>query len=225
MLVIAVIIAGVIGFFAELVFRMLFQGGLRWGGGRSSGGDRGKGGGGIAIVIAIALIAVAWLLSVVIRFALSRRREFLADAGSVELTKNPDAMIIGAAQDRGPRRARRRDLGGHGNVRRQPARGLRRPVRHPSVDRQPGRGAGPVRRRPRSRPARRCRSPEEAKPSRTGRSRTGAPATPSRQSRSCRPSRRSRSASGSARSRPPDPRPLGTAARQLIAAENFASGR
>src|SRR5262249_18529547 len=32
-------------------------------------------------------------LSTVIRFALSRSREFLADAGSVELTKNPDAMI------------------------------------------------------------------------------------------------------------------------------------
>jgi heat shock protein HtpX len=32
-------------------------------------------------------------LSIVIRFALSRSREFLADAGSVELTKNPDAMI------------------------------------------------------------------------------------------------------------------------------------
>ena len=94
MLVIAVVIAGVIGFFAELVFRMLFQGGFRWGGGRSSGNsDRGKGGAGIAIVIALVLIAVAWLLSVVIRFALSRRREFLADAGSVELTKNPDAMI------------------------------------------------------------------------------------------------------------------------------------
>jgi heat shock protein HtpX len=29
----------------------------------------------------------------VIRFALSRSREFLADAGAVELTKNPDAMI------------------------------------------------------------------------------------------------------------------------------------
>ena len=36
---------------------------------------------------------MAWLLSVVIRFALSRQREYLADAGSVELTKNPDAMI------------------------------------------------------------------------------------------------------------------------------------
>ena len=34
MLVIAVIIAGVIGFFAELVFRMMFQSGFRW----SSGG-------------------------------------------------------------------------------------------------------------------------------------------------------------------------------------------
>ncbi len=94
MLVIAVIIAGVISFFAELLFRMMFQGGWRWGGGRSSGeSDRGRGGGGLAIVIAIALVAVAWLLSIVIRFALSRKREYLADAGSVELTKDPDAMI------------------------------------------------------------------------------------------------------------------------------------
>src|ERR1043165_1389818 len=37
MLVISVIIAGVIGFFAELLFRVMFQGGWRWGGGRSSG--------------------------------------------------------------------------------------------------------------------------------------------------------------------------------------------
>jgi heat shock protein HtpX len=96
MLVIAVIIAGVIGFFAELLFRMMFQGGWRWGGGgrsSSSDSDRGKGGGGLAIIIAIALVAAAWLLSVVIRFALSRKREYLADAGSVELTKDPDAMI------------------------------------------------------------------------------------------------------------------------------------
>ena len=93
MLVISVIIAGVISFFAELCFRLLFRGGLRWGG-RSGGGDRGRGGAGLAIVIAVAMIAVAWLLSIVIRFALSRRREFLADAGAVELTKNPDAMIM-----------------------------------------------------------------------------------------------------------------------------------
>jgi heat shock protein HtpX len=47
----------------------------------------------IAIIIAVAMIAVAWLLSIVIRLALSRQREYLADAGSIELTKNPDAMI------------------------------------------------------------------------------------------------------------------------------------
>ena len=89
MLVIAVVIAGVISFFGELVFRMFF-----WGGGRrsSGGGDR-KGGAGAAIVIALALIALVWILSIVIRFALSRQREYLADSGSVELTKNPDAMI------------------------------------------------------------------------------------------------------------------------------------
>src|SRR5205085_334705 len=94
MLVIAVVIAGVLSFFAELVFRMVFQSGFSW---RRSSSSRseGKGGGGIvvAIIVALALIAVAWLLSIVIRFALSRKREFLADAGSIELTKNPDAMI------------------------------------------------------------------------------------------------------------------------------------
>ena len=92
MLVIAVVIAGVISFFGEMVFRIFFQGGVRVGGGRSDG-DRKGGGAGIAIVIALVLIAVAWILSVVIRFALSRQREYLADAGSVELTKDPDAMI------------------------------------------------------------------------------------------------------------------------------------
>jgi heat shock protein HtpX len=92
MLVIAVIIAGVIAFFAELVFRLLFQGGLRFGGRSRDDGDR-KGGAGVAIVIALVLIAVAWVVSVMIRFALSRSREYLADAGSVELTKNPDAMV------------------------------------------------------------------------------------------------------------------------------------
>lgn len=97
LLVIAVVIAGVISFFGEMVFRLFFQNAFRFGGGSSSSSSSGsnkKGGGAfIAIIIAIALIVVAWVLSIVIRFALSRSREYLADSGAVELTKNPDAMI------------------------------------------------------------------------------------------------------------------------------------
>ena len=92
MMVIAVIIAGAISFFAELFFRLWFYNGFGWRGARSSD-DRRAGGAGLAVLIAIALIVVAYVLSFVIRLALSRSRELLADAGSVELTKNPDAMI------------------------------------------------------------------------------------------------------------------------------------
>jgi len=94
MMVIALVIAGVISFFGEMIFRLFFQNAFYGGRRSSSDGDKKGGGAGIAIVIALVLIAVAWLLSVVIRFALSRQREFLADSGSVELTKNPDAMIM-----------------------------------------------------------------------------------------------------------------------------------
>jgi heat shock protein HtpX len=95
LMVIAVVIAGVIAFFAELIFRMLFHSGLGWRGRHSRGRDerRGSGGAAAALAIAVMLIALAWLLSIVVRLALSRTRELLADAGSVELTKNPDAMI------------------------------------------------------------------------------------------------------------------------------------
>ena len=100
MLVIALVITGVVSFFGEMIFRTMFNSSRGYYRGSSGGGSSGssssskKGGGaGIAILIAVALIVIAWLLAIVIRFALSRSREFLADAGAVELTKNPDAMI------------------------------------------------------------------------------------------------------------------------------------
>src|SRR3954462_3265061 len=107
LMVIAVIIAGVVGFFGELFFRMFTNlswnsSGGSWGSSSSrssssssSDSDNKSSGGGavIVVIIAIALIMLAWLLSQVVKLALSRSRELLADAGSVELTKNPDAMI------------------------------------------------------------------------------------------------------------------------------------
>src|SRR6185437_11606572 len=99
MMVIAVIIAGVVGFSAELLFRLFFNVGnygWGWGYGRGSGrrsDRRGSGGAILIVILAVVLVVLAWVLSQFVRLALSRSREYLADAGSVELTKNPDGMI------------------------------------------------------------------------------------------------------------------------------------
>ena len=84
-MVIASIFAGIISVIAELVFRGIFH--MRGGRGRDNKNA------GPLILIGIAIAAVGFALALVIRLSLSRTREFVADAGSVELTKNPDAMI------------------------------------------------------------------------------------------------------------------------------------
>jgi heat shock protein HtpX len=95
LLVISAIFAGVITLVGDLLVRgprMFYGSGRTW----SSGSSRGRGGGGVAIIlilIAVAIFILARFLAIALRFALSRKREFLADAGAVELTKNPDAMI------------------------------------------------------------------------------------------------------------------------------------
>jgi len=85
------VIAGVVSFFGELVFRGLVRTNVR---DHARPSDDRKGSGAIAITIALAIVAIAWLLSIVTRLSLSRTREYLADAGAVELTKNPSAMIM-----------------------------------------------------------------------------------------------------------------------------------
>ena len=100
MMVVAVIFAGIFAFVGDLLIRSWqFPYGLsqRHGGQRGSNGDRRRSddssGAILAILVAVAVILISWGVSTLIRFAISRSREFLADAGSVELTKNPDAMI------------------------------------------------------------------------------------------------------------------------------------
>ena len=131
MMVIAVIIAGVVSFFAELVFRLWFYNGFSFRS-RSRPTNAAAAAPAIAILIAIGLIALAYFLSFVIRLALSRSREFLADAGSVELTKNPDAMISALRKIEG-----RGELPGATSAVMEmcidnPREGFRRIVRYPS---------------------------------------------------------------------------------------------
>jgi heat shock protein HtpX len=88
-MMIAIVVTGILSFAGELILRG--NNPIRL---SSRGGDsKDKGGAAAAVIIAIVLIALVWLLSQFVKFALSRSREYLADAGAVELTKNPDAMI------------------------------------------------------------------------------------------------------------------------------------
>lgn len=92
-MVIASVFAGIITLVAQIIYRAIVWGGV---GARRRDDDR-KGGGGVWILVALAVAAIGYVLAIVIQMTLSRSREFVADAGSVELTKNPDAMI-GALQ-------------------------------------------------------------------------------------------------------------------------------
>jgi heat shock protein HtpX len=80
------VLVGSIALLADFFLRFTF-----WGGGRR-GGDRDRGGGGLVVivyVIAIILALLAPFIARLVQLAVSRQREYLADASSVELTRNP----------------------------------------------------------------------------------------------------------------------------------------
>jgi heat shock protein HtpX len=84
-LIVTIIFVGIFAFLAEMAFRS-----LRFAGSGKRDRD-GKGTAGI-ILIAIAVTAVAYLISILLRFGISRRREYMADAGGAEMTKKPYAL-------------------------------------------------------------------------------------------------------------------------------------
>jgi heat shock protein HtpX len=90
LLVISVIFVGILSFLAQMTFRMLLHG--RHINYYSKRDDRNNSSF-VILLIGMVILVIGYLLALMIRFALSRRREYLADAGSVELTKNPEAMM------------------------------------------------------------------------------------------------------------------------------------
>jgi heat shock protein HtpX len=91
LLIISIIFVGIFSFFFEMVVRSTFRSGSRSRSSSSSSSGK-KGGAGALILIIIGLAIVAYLLSLLLRFAISRKREYMADAGAAELTKNPNAL-------------------------------------------------------------------------------------------------------------------------------------
>jgi heat shock protein HtpX len=87
LLIVTVVFTGMISFLAQMLWRSIYIASFNRG--------RSRNGGGVIVLMLIAAVAafVGYMLALILRFALSRRRELLADAGSVELTKNPDALI------------------------------------------------------------------------------------------------------------------------------------
>ncbi|MHC1777576.1 MAG: M48 family metallopeptidase [Lentimicrobium sp.] len=83
-LIISIIFVGIFSFIAEMAFRSL----------RFASAGRSKNGKnmGAVILLAVVVSAVCYLISVLLRFGISRSREYLADAGAAELTRNPRAL-------------------------------------------------------------------------------------------------------------------------------------
>lgn len=86
LLIVSVIFAGMVGFFAQMVWSFVRFGALA----------RGRNRDGRIVLVLMAVAAVLWvgyMATMLTRFALSRRREFMADAGAVQMTKRPEAMM------------------------------------------------------------------------------------------------------------------------------------
>ena len=88
---IAVALASAITLLSSMAGRMMW-----WGGASRSRRNSDRDSGGlevIMLVISLLAIVLAPLAATLVQLAISRQREFLADASSVELTRNPQGMI------------------------------------------------------------------------------------------------------------------------------------
>ena len=95
LLIISIVFVGILSFLMQVCLRMLWNTFI-YGGGRSRNSNSKEGGGGAGIIIVIAvgavLAALGYLFTLLTRFAISRKREYMADAGGAELCGNPLAL-------------------------------------------------------------------------------------------------------------------------------------
>lgn len=85
LLIISIIFVGIFAFIANVAFRSLRFGAI----GRSRGDGKNNA---PVILIILVLSAIAYLISILLRFGISRSREYLADAGAAEMTRKPWAL-------------------------------------------------------------------------------------------------------------------------------------
>ena len=93
LLIISIIFVGIMSTALSLAVRMLWNTFIYGGGNRRTSRDGKNGGTVIAVIlVAIVLAAIGYFFTLLTRFAISRKREYMADAGGAELCGNPLAL-------------------------------------------------------------------------------------------------------------------------------------
>lgn len=87
LLVITIIFVGIFSLLVNIAFRTFLHS-LFANRGRKNDGK----GGGAAILVVLIVAVVIYFLSIIFKFALSRKREYMADAGAAQMTRNPLAL-------------------------------------------------------------------------------------------------------------------------------------
>jgi heat shock protein HtpX len=86
LLIVSIVFVGIFAMMSQLALRVLIYAPRR--------SRNNKNGGGMIVIILITLVvaAVGYFFASLMRFAISRKREYLADAGSAEMTHKPQAL-------------------------------------------------------------------------------------------------------------------------------------
>lgn len=85
LLIISIVFVGIFAMVAQIAMRSVYYSSF-------SGRKNDKNGGALLIILVMLVAAIGYFFSILMRFAISRKREYLADAGSAEMTKNPLAL-------------------------------------------------------------------------------------------------------------------------------------
>ena len=143
------VMVGSIALLADFFLRYTF-----WFGGGRRGNDREGGGSGglgvILLVVGLVMAVVSYFFGALVQMAVSRQREYLADASSVELTRNPHGLECPGQDRRRPGVAalgQRRHSAPLHRQSPEEARHRFRPLLDPSTDRRSHQPAAPADRR------------------------------------------------------------------------------
>jgi heat shock protein HtpX len=86
LLIVSIVFVGIFAMLTQLTFRVMLNSG------RSRSNNKNGKGSIVIVIIALVVAAIGYFFSSLMRFAISRNREYMADAGAAEITRRPYAL-------------------------------------------------------------------------------------------------------------------------------------